>query len=405
MSEFVSLASASGVECIHLSEPSINSPTARFFVGSGKVEELARLVHDDELDIAIFNCELSPSQERDLEAALKCRVIGRTGLILDIFAQRARSHEGKLQVELAQLEHMSTRLVRGWTHLERQKGGVGLRGPGETQLETDRRLLRERIATLKRRLGAVKKQRETSRKSRQRAEVKTVSLVGYTNAGKSSLFNVVTHSGVFAKDMLFATLDPTVRRLKLGGGREIVLVDTVGFVRDLPHELVAAFHATLQETAEADVLVHVIDGADPLWREREQSVLEVLALLELDDRQVIRAFNKIDLIDLESGIRERDDGGFDVLCSAHSGDGLNDLLEVIEGVSLGSRLEGPLTIEPAEYALRAHLYEMGAVRDEHVDESGNTVLDVSIDRTVWQRISKGRLFPGDHTPIEDWEAQ
>jgi GTP-binding protein HflX len=252
------------------------APDSRFFIGSGKVEELGELIRQTGADLVLFNHGLSPSQERNLEKALSCRVLDRTGLILDIFAQRARSFEGKLQVELAQLRHLSTRLVRGWTHLERQKGGIGLRGPGETQLETDRRLLANRIRMLTRRLERVDKQREQGRRTRRKAEVPTVALVGYTNAGKSTLFNRLTESRVYAADKLFATLDPTLRGLQLAPGLDVVLADTVGFVRDLPHELVAAFRSTLKEVRDAALLVHVVDIADPLRDERIGHVNRVL---------------------------------------------------------------------------------------------------------------------------------
>src|SRR5688572_20880341 len=272
------------------------APDPRLYIGSGKAEEIRGLVAATGADLVLFDHALSPSQERNLEALLKCRVLDRTGLILDIFAQRARSFEGQLQVELAQLRHLATRLVRGWTHLERQKGGIGLRGPGETQLETDRRLLANRIKTLNGRLDKVLVQRETTRRERKRAAVPTVSLVGYTNAGKSTLFNRLTGADAYAADQLFATLDPTVRRLDLPDARYALLADTVGFVRDLPYELVAAFRSTLQEAREAAVLLHVIDAADANRAERVAQVNEVLQEVGAGDLPQIEVYNKADLL-------------------------------------------------------------------------------------------------------------
>lgn len=277
-----------------------HSPDAATYAGKGKVEEVAAEVAAHAADLVIFNHELSAGQERNLERALQCRVIDRTSLILDIFAQRAQSSEGKLQVELAQLEHLSTRLVRGWTHLERQKGGIGLRGPGETQLETDRRLLGIRVKLLKERLARLERQRGVQRKARGRGELLNVSLVGYTNAGKSTLFNALTHAGVFAADQLFATLDTTTRKLWLAEVGHIVLSDTVGFIRDLPHSLVAAFHATLEATAEADLLLHVVDSASPARDDQIADVNKVLAEIGAADVPQLTVQNKLDLTDRKS---------------------------------------------------------------------------------------------------------
>ena len=259
--EFIELAISAGVSIINIVHAQRQSPDAKHFIGAGKLEEVSHLVQHEQADIVLFNHSLKPSQERNLEKALQCRVLDRTGLILDIFAQRARTHEGKLQVELAQLQYMSTRLVRGWTHLERQKGGIGLRGPGETQLETDRRLLRVRIQSILRRLDKVQKQRDQGRRGRQRAEIPTVSIVGYTNAGKSTLFNTITGADAYAADQLFATLDPLLRRIEIPVLGPVILADTVGFIRQLPHKLVEAFKATLEETVSADLLIHVVDAA------------------------------------------------------------------------------------------------------------------------------------------------
>jgi GTP-binding protein HflX len=294
--EFVELAGSAGAIPVAVITGSRRAPDPRLFVGEGKADEIRAAIEAEGAELVIFDHALSPSQERNLEKRLEARVLDRTGLILDIFAQRARSFEGKLQVELAQLRHLATRLVRGWTHLERQRGGIGLRGPGETQLETDRRLIGERITRLRQRLDHVDQQRSHGRKARARAEVPTVSLVGYTNAGKSTLFNRLTAAEVYAADQLFATLDPTLRRLPLDDGGAVVLADTVGFIADLPHELVAAFRATLQETTQARLLLHVIDAAS---LQREQCMAEVdavLAQIGAADVPQIRVFNKIDLL-------------------------------------------------------------------------------------------------------------
>ncbi len=290
------LVDSAGARSVGVITGSRRAPDRKFFLGTGKAEELAALVAATEANVVIFNHALSPAQERNLEILCQCRVLDRTTLILDIFAQRARTHEGKLQVELAQLRHMSTRLVRGWTHLERQKGGIGLRGPGETQLETDRRLLRGRIKSINRRLEKVDKQREQSRRARQRSDLATVSLVGYTNAGKSTLFNALTTSEVYAADQLFATLDPTLRKLELDNGA-VFLADTVGFIRHLPHELVAAFKATLQETRQADLLLHVVDCADDNMNDNFEQVQEVLKEIEADEIPQLLVCNKIDLLE------------------------------------------------------------------------------------------------------------
>jgi GTP-binding protein HflX len=306
------------------------SPDPATFAGKGKVQEVAVELTEHQADLVIFNHELSPAQERNLEHLLQCRVIDRTSLILDIFAQRAQSAEGKLQVELAQLDHLATRLVRGWTHLERQKGGIGLRGPGETQLETDRRLLGNRVKLLKERLAKLERQRGVQRKSRERSDVLNVSLVGYTNAGKSTLFNALTHAGVYAANQLFATLDTTSRKLWLGESGNIVVSDTVGFIRNLPHSLVAAFHATLEATARADVLLHVVDSASSARNDQIAEVNKVLAEIGANDVPQIQVFNKLDLTGLPPSV-ERDEYGRiqRVRVSAKSGAGLPLLREAL----------------------------------------------------------------------------
>ncbi|MBU3697656.1 GTPase HflX [Dechloromonas sp.] len=303
-----------------------HSPDPKTYAGKGKVDEVGAMVAAGQADLVIFNHELSPAQERNLERALKCRVIDRTSLILDIFALRAASAEGKLQVELAQLEHLSTRLVRGWTHLERQRGGIGMRGPGETQLETDRRLLGNRVKLLKDRLSKLSRQRGVQRKARRRGDVLNVSLVGYTNAGKSTLFNALTHAGVYAANQLFATLDTTSRKLWIEGAGNIVISDTVGFIRDLPHSLVDAFHATLEAAIDADVLLHVVDSASHARDEQLAEVNKVLHEIGADDVRQVIAWNKIDLTEAGPGV-ERDEYGSiaRVRLSARTGEGL-DLL-------------------------------------------------------------------------------
>lgn len=379
--EFLELVRSAGAEPATLLSGSRHRPDSRTFIGSGKLEELRELLAVHHAELVIFNHGLSPSQERNLERSLKCRVLDRTGLILDIFAQRARTHEGKLQVELAQLEYMSTRLVRGWTHLERQKGGIGLRGPGETQLETDRRLLRARIKAIHKRLDKVRSQRDQNRRARARAEIPSVSLVGYTNAGKSTLFNALTESGVYAADQLFATLDPTLRRLEIDDVGPVVLADTVGFIRHLPHKLVEAFRATLQEAAEATLLVHVIDAADP---DRELNVEQVEAVLKeigADQIPCLRVMNKIDLLDSAPRIERDGEGRPEVVwLSAQSGQGLELLGEALSGCLAGDVVDTELSLAPSQGRLRAALHELGAVREEHFDEQGRTRLEVRLPR-------------------------
>ena len=307
-----------------------SSPDAALFVGSGKADEIATAIEQERLDIVIFNHALSPAQQRNLERHLKIRVVDRTSLILDIFAQRAQSHEGKVQVELAQLQHLATRLVRGWTHLERQKGGIGLRGPGETQLETDRRLLGDRVKALRSRLDKLHRQRATQRRARNRTNTFSVSLVGYTNAGKSTLFNALTKAQAYAANQLFATLDTTSRRIYLGEVGNIVISDTVGFIRELPHQLVAAFRATLEETIHADLLLHVVDAASPVRMEQIEQVNSVLKEIGADHIPQILAWNKIDAAELQPAL-ERDE--YDkirrVFISAQTGEGLDLLREAI----------------------------------------------------------------------------
>ena len=369
-----------------------NAPQARSFVGSGKLAEIGERVREHGAELVIFNHALSPSQERNIERELQCRVLDRTGLILDIFAQRARTHEGKLQVELAQLRHMSTRLVRGWTHLERQKGGIGLRGPGETQLETDRRLLRARIKSIAARLERVRRQRGQGRRSRQRAEVPTVALVGYTNAGKSTLFNRLTDSSVFAADQLFATLDPTLRRIDVPKLGSVVLADTVGFIAQLPHGLVEAFKATLEETREADLLLHVVDAAD---EDRDHHRTEVAAVLDeigAGDRPLIEVYNKLDLLETSPRTDRNAEGRAQrVWLSAATGAGCEQLGEVIAEALGDTLLEREVELGPEQSRLRAALYELGAVQTETFTDNGGMQLQVCLPRADWDRLMAREL--------------
>lgn len=386
--EFQELARSAGAETVGFVSVSRHQPSAKFLIGSGKVEELHDLVKEGEAELVIFNHTLTPSQERNLERALECRVLDRTGLILDIFAQRARTHEGKLQVELAQLEHMSTRLVRGWTHLERQKGGIGLRGPGETQLETDRRLLRVRIRQIKQRLEKVRGQREQARRGRRRADIPSVSLVGYTNAGKSTLFNALTESEVYAANQLFATLDPTLRRLELEDVGPVILADTVGFIRHLPHKLVESFRATLEESSNADLLLHVIDAHEPERDQQIEQVLAVLGEIGANELPMLEVYNKLDLLEgIEPQIQRDADGKPQrVWVSARDGLGL-DLLRQAVAELLGDDLfVGTLCLPQRLGRLRAQFFELGAVQCETHDEEGGSLLEVRLPRVELNRL-------------------
>lgn len=389
LEEFDALARSAGADVLGIVTGTRRSPDPRLYVGSGKAEEIRNLAREKQADLVVFDHPLSPSQERNLEAFLQCRVLDRTGLILDIFAQRARSFEGQLQVELAQLRHLATRLVRGWSHLERQKGGIGLRGPGETQLETDRRLLANRIKTLNARLDKVVTQRETTRRERKRADVPTIALVGYTNAGKSTLFNYLTGARAYAADQLFATLDPTVRRIDLPDARHALLADTVGFVRDLPHELVAAFRSTLQEAREATLLLHVIDAADPHRSERIAQVNSVLGEVGAGSLPQIEVFNKVDLLDEIPHVDADEHGHIRrVWLSAHSGAGLDLLLDAVAKFLGPELVHCHVVLKPEAGRARARFFEAGAVLAETTLPTGESDLEVSMPRRAFEHLCR-----------------
>ena len=389
LQEFTELVDSAGATAVATVTGTRASPDSRLFIGRGKAEEVLAAVQQHQAELVIFNHPLSPTQERNLEAMLSCRVVARTGLILDIFAQRARTFEGKLQVELAQLRHLSTRLVRGWTHLERQKGGIGLRGPGETQLESDRRMLNARIKVINQRLDKVERQRNQGRRARQRADVPAVSLVGYTNAGKSTLFNALTGAHALVADQLFATLDPTLRRFDVQGVGPLVLADTVGFIRHLPHDLVAAFRATLEETRTADLLLHVVDAHDPEKHAHIEQVNEVLQEIGAADVPQICVYNKIDLSGSEPRIDYLDGGQVDrVWVSAVTGAGLDLLAEALMMHFHGKQVHGWLHLSPEAGRTRSSLYDIGQVMSEHVDEKGSWWLEICMAQRNIDKITR-----------------
>jgi GTP-binding protein HflX len=386
--EFEELARSAGAVPVLFIKGTRKKPDAGHFVGSGKLDEIAAAVKEHQAELVLFNHSLSPSQERNLEKHLQCRVLDRTGLILDIFAQRARSYEGKLQVELAQLEHTVTRLKRGWTHLDRQKGGIGLRGAGETQLELDQRMIRQRIKNINKGLVKVRAQREQGRRSRSRADIPTISLVGYTNAGKSSLFNAMAGAETYAADQLFATLDSTLRRIQLPSFGAAILADTVGFISHLPHKLVEAFRATLEETTRADLLLHVIDAANEHHEFFTEQVNEVLE--EIDAAQVpcLLVYNKIDLLAEREPVLERDQSGKPVRIwlSARTGAGMPLLLQAISELLGQDVVERQIELRPDQGRLRARLYARGAVHGEEVNSDGLVSLAIRLPRNDLDRL-------------------
>lgn len=405
LEEFTDLAVSAGAVPVATVTGSRRAPNPGHFIGSGKLEELRGRIADENADVVIFDHPLTPGQERNLEARLGCRVLDRITLILDIFAQRASTFEGKLQVELAQLKHLSTRLVRGWTHLERQKGGIGLRGPGEKQLESDRRLVSERIRAIQRRLERVSTRRELSRRSRSRAGVPVVALVGYTNAGKSTLFNQLTGARVDTADRLFATLDPTLRRLDLDGGERLILADTVGFIAQLPHELVAAFRATLEETRRASLLLHVIDASDARRDDKILEVNEVLREIGAGEIPQIRVYNKVDACDLDgqalndeaaaSAPNHGDDNAYiqRVWVSARDATGLDVLTRIVRAHYRPATVQRRLRLPASAGRLRARLYEFGTVVEEHCQENGDWLMDVTIAPAALERLWRREGLP------------
>lgn len=388
LAEFHELVESAGAELCELITAKRQTPDSKYFVGKGKAEEIKQAVMTHQADVVIVNHALSPSQERNLSQLLDCQVLDRVGLILDIFAQRARSHEGKLQVELAQLKHMATRLVKGWTHLDRQ-GGIGARGPGETQLETDRRLVQGRIKSLEAKIEKVRQQRQLGRRSRQKSDLPTVTIIGYTNAGKSTLFNQMTQAGVYAEDRLFATLDATLRKVHLPGAGPVIFADTVGFIRHIPHDLVAAFRSTLEETSEADLLVHLIDAADPHRAEKIADVIEVIDEVGAQSVPQLQVFNKIDLLETsvlpkidynEQGLPQA------VWLSAAQNQGLDLLLEAVGAFFCGRFVTVDLVISVMDGKTRSNLYQLGTILQEGFDDQGNSLFTMKLTEAEWQVI-------------------
>ena len=378
--EFQQLAESSGLNIVETLTIKRSFTKAQFFIGTGKVDELASLVSENEIELVIFSLQLSPSQERNLEKALKCQVMDRTGLILDIFALRASSFEGKLQVELAQLKHLSTRLVRGWTHVERQEGGIGLRGPGETQLETDKRLISLRIKNINKRLSKVHKQHDLGRKSRVKNQLPMISLAGYTNAGKSTLFNLLTKAQVYADDKLFATLDSTIRRVMLPASGEAVIADTVGFIQDLPHELIEAFKSTLEETRQANVLLHVVDASDPNSRDKIEQVEEIIEQIDAEEIPRIIVMNKIDGInDFQPRIDKDNEGNiYRVWISAHTGEGINLLYEALSQSLSGMMTFASIQLDVQSAYIRSEIHRVGFITKEIMNEFGQWLLEINV---------------------------
>jgi len=378
--EFKELAESSGLNVAKTLKVSRNSALAQYFIGTGKVDEIVELVKELELDLVIFSPELSPSQERNLEKALQCQVMDRTGLILDIFALRASSFEGKLQVELAQLRHLSTRLVRGWTHLERQKGGIGMRGPGETQLETDKRLIALRIKNITKRLEKVHKQRDLGRKSRTKNDTPMIALAGYTNAGKSTLFNQMTDAQVYANDQLFATLDATIRRVILPASGEAVIADTVGFIQDLPHDLVDAFKSTLEETKRANVLLHVVDASDEYNSEKISQVEQIIEEIGAGKVSSIIVMNKIDRLENFAARLDKNEQGdiYRVWLSSKTGEGIDLLYQALAQRLSGMMTRAKIELDVKSAYIRSEIHNIGYIHNEKVDDFGRWILEINV---------------------------
>jgi GTP-binding protein HflX len=386
--EFKQLAESSGLNIVKTLTIKRSFTKAQYFIGTGKVDELAMLVDENGIEIVIFSLQLSPSQERNLEKALECQVMDRTGLILDIFALRANSFEGKLQVELAQLKHLSTRLVRGWTHLERQKGGIGLRGPGETQLETDKRLISIRIKNINKRLLKVHKQHDLGRKSRVKNQLPMISLAGYTNAGKSTLFNLLTKAQVYADDKLFATLDSTIRRVMLPASGEAVIADTVGFIKDLPHELIEAFKSTLEETRQANVLLHVVDASDQNSRDKIEQVEKIIEQIDAKEIPTIIVMNKIDGInDFQPRIDKDNEGKiYRVWLSAQTGDGVELLYEALSQSLSGMMTSASIKLDVQSAYIRSEIHKVGFIKKEIMNEFGQWLLEINVTSHYLERL-------------------
>ena len=388
IAEFIQLAASSGLHIVQTIEVKINNPSVQFYIGKGKTEELKTIVTEKEIDLVIFSAELSPSQERNLEKSFACQVMDRTGLILDIFALRARSYEGKLQVELAQLQHLSTRLVRGWTHLERQKGGIGLRGPGETQLETDKRLIGKRIKYINKRLEKVHKQRDLGRKSRLKNDLPMIALAGYTNAGKSTLFNRLTESHVYTDNKLFATLDSTIRKVVLPASGEAVIADTVGFIQDLPHDLIDAFKSTLEETSQANVLIHVVDACDENSHEKIKQVEDIIEQIDAQDIATIIVMNKIDEIkDFEPRVDKDHEGKiFRVWLSADTGVGIDLLYQALSQSLSGMMTHASIRLDVQSAYIRSEIHNIGYIHNEKMNEFGQWLLEINVTRHYLKKL-------------------